>query len=430
MEYTLLLIDTNTDYFEIIQQGLGDEKLTFFNGTGYSSFSKLVNAAIESAPTEIVFIVSYKARPTAEHVRKTLELLDQGYGLVGLHEFRFFAFKKQLFREIGLFDERYVSGGFEDDDIKHRLIEHDIAFYLTTECPAIWQASRWDYGPSEIYHNDKWFHQYYPHTNKVQHIIRLEPEIPTTAYDLGTPVPTKFLSHRLHSVASTDKVIPIMDATFINSLDDFTTIVVSDKIEDYHKMKTLLGNDYGLIFFDCSDCLSFSQTINKCAESAPTDKIIIIFGSVIPTAESINTIKTEINRGIGIASLCDFKFFGINRAVFNHVGIFDERFYGHEHSVNDYFLRCITANVSVVHIHASIAKTTSLIKIENPVFSDYKHWEAKWETPVTGKMIKKLPEHYHQYKFKAKDKKLLGFIEHSYTNSGWHGELIRKMLFE
>lgn len=128
MNYTLILIDRTKEYFDVIQQGLQNEKLTFFDGNGFPSFSKLVNAAIESAPTEIVIIMSYKVRPGPEHIYKILNLLNQGYGFVGLHEFRFFGVKKQLFRKIGIFDEGYATGGYEDDDLKIRMIENDIAF--------------------------------------------------------------------------------------------------------------------------------------------------------------------------------------------------------------------------------------------------------------------------------------------------------------
>lgn len=334
MNYTLILIDRTKEYFDVIQQGLQNEKLTFFDGNGFPSFSKLVNAAIESAPTEIVIIMSYKVRPGPEHIYKILNLLNQGYGFVGLHEFRFFGVKKQLFRKIGLFDEGYATGGYEDDDLKIRMIENDIAFYLTIECPAIWKASTWDYNGSAPYFYSKWRCEYYPHTSKIQYIFRLIPESHQTTYNLGPEIPTEFLSHKQYSVACTDKVFPIMEATVVNNLDGFTTYVVSEDIKDYYKIKNLVGDDHHIEFFDCSDFISFSQAINTCVSNSPSDKIIFIFGSVLPTSDSITEIKNDINRGIGIVARCEFKFFGVNREVFNRVGIFDERFRGYEYSVD------------------------------------------------------------------------------------------------
>lgn len=428
MDYTLILFSIHPEELPVIQSGLGDIPITYFDGTGYSSYSKVVNAAIESAPTEVVILMSDKARPRPEHVYKTLDLINQGYGFVGLHEFRFFGFKKQLFRQIGLFDEGYITGGYEDDDIKNRFIENDIAFYLTIECPAVWKSSHWNYDGSRPYFDSKWQYCYYPCTSKVQYIKRLKPEISYSQYDLGPAIPTEFLSHKKYSVACTDKVFPIMEATVVNTLDEFTTYVVSEDITDYYKIKKLVGADHHIEFFDCSDFVSFSQAINSCVANAHSDKIVIIFGSVLPTSNSITEIKNDINRGIGIVARCEFKFFGVNREVFNRVGIFDERFRGYEYSVYDYVLRCISNNIALIITHADIARNTSRNKIENLVYNDYKHWEAKWVFTTDEKIVKLLPEHFHNYKFNSTSQNLVDCASHSYTNMPWFGSFFHKII--
>lgn len=429
MEYTLILFSIHPEELPVIQSGLGDIPITYFDGTGYSSYSKVVNAAIESAPTEVVILMTDKVRPRPEHVYKTLDLINQGYGFVGLHEFRFFGFKKQLFRQIGLFDEGYLTGGYEDDDLKNRMIEHDIAFYLTTECPAIVRPSHCNYAGSKPYFDSKWHYQHYPHTDIVQYITRLKPEPIYDTASLGPSIETRFLAHKTHSIACTDKVFPIMESTVITQVSDFRTFVISENINDFFRIKQMLGQSTDIEYFDCSKYISYSQTINTCVEQSPNDKIIIILGSVSPSSKDISEIKNYINRGIGIAAVCEFKCFGVNREVFKQVGSFDERFQGYEYSVYDYVLRCIKQNISLIITHAVVPRFTSKNKIEKIVYSDHKHWESKWEIPETGKVAKLLPEHFHNYKFTSNGStEILNCAQHSYTNLTKFGKFFHKVL--
>jgi hypothetical protein len=49
---------------------LSPTKIEYFDGTGYTSFSKLVNACVEQSPTETVIIMSDKVLPTDADVKK------------------------------------------------------------------------------------------------------------------------------------------------------------------------------------------------------------------------------------------------------------------------------------------------------------------------------------------------------------------------
>jgi hypothetical protein len=419
MEYTLILFSIHPEELPEIQRGLGNIPVTYFDGTGYSSYSKVVNAAIASAKTETVILMSDKARPSAAHVHKTLELLEQGYGFVGLHEFRFFGFKKQLFREMGLFDEGYITGGYEDDDIKNRLIERDIAFYLTNECPAVVRQTHWNYEGSRPYFVSKWNYQFYPQTDKVQYITRLTPEPTYSTYDLGKSVPTRFLSHKTNSVGCTDKVFQLMDAKILDTSTDITTIVISENIGDFYKAKSLIGNADNLGFFNCSNYDSFSKVVNTCVSSAPSDRVILIFGSVLPTPGAISAIKYELAKGIGVSASCEFRLFGINRQVCKHVGAFDENFQSCEYNTRDYLLRCIMANISITLTHATVPRSVSLSKVEQPSYSDHTRWEAKWLFTANGNIMKLLPEKSHSYNFSTKNNiPILDCVRHGFTNSG------------
>ena len=113
----------------------------------YPSFSKVVNEAICKATNEIVIICSYKARPTPSDVQRLLSLLDEGYGFVGLYRFGFFGFRKDLIHRIGFMDERFLGGGYEDNDFMQRVIEADIAYYDAENIQFIQRPSSWTQRP-------------------------------------------------------------------------------------------------------------------------------------------------------------------------------------------------------------------------------------------------------------------------------------------
>lgn len=202
MNYRIYLIDTDRTYFDEIQESLMPDTLNFFDGNGYSSFSKLVNACVASCPTETVLITNYKARPTPEHVHKTLRLLNSGYAFVGLGKFKFFGLKKELFRRIGMLDERYVGGGHEDYDFIVRLIENNLALYMTEEVPINHAPSRWANSdgkyPGYEHWCAKWEHVWYPGEGLPKFLIRTMEE-EKYHYDLGPSVPVQYMTCRENS---------------------------------------------------------------------------------------------------------------------------------------------------------------------------------------------------------------------------------------
>jgi len=127
-----------------------------YDGTGYESFSKLINHCIKNSENEIIIIVSDKVRATPELINKTIKLLNEGYGLVGLWRFAFFGFKKDLIRKIGWFDERFIGGGYEDNDFILRMKEANIAYYATEEAPYNFIPTSWSYSQSRDFYYKKW----------------------------------------------------------------------------------------------------------------------------------------------------------------------------------------------------------------------------------------------------------------------------------
>jgi hypothetical protein len=198
--YSLFLISHKPETHAEIQRGLGSETLRFYHGANFPSFSRLVNRCVADAHTETVIIMSHKVRPNSSHVKRTLELLDQGYAFVGLHMFRFFGFRKELFREIGFFDERYVGGGFEDYDFVVRMIENNLAFYTDESVPMVGGPSSWEKDgmyPGYPHWCTKWKH-FWNSTSHLPIPERIERTMSEEAYnyDLGPSTGIKFLRGR------------------------------------------------------------------------------------------------------------------------------------------------------------------------------------------------------------------------------------------
>jgi hypothetical protein len=200
-EYSLYLISNKPQVYPEIQSGLQPENLNFFDGTGVSNFSTLVNTCVVQAPTETVILMSDKVRPTQYHVQKTLELLERGYAFVGLRLFRFFGFRKELFRQIGCFDERFYKTGYEDYDFVVRMIENNLAFYTDEIVPWIDSPSQWTVNghyPGYQHWGTKWKHYWRPDSHIPTKIERTMPEERYQAYldKLGPSDGWKFLTGR------------------------------------------------------------------------------------------------------------------------------------------------------------------------------------------------------------------------------------------
>lgn len=156
-----ILIPSNRPHLaEITKECLKEFNPIIHDGSNYPSFSKLINDCIVKSKHEIVIIASDKIRPTSNDIKKMLFLLKKGFGFVGMHNFYFFGMSKNLIRKIGFFDERFVGGGYEDVDWGKRLLEHDIALYISIETPIIQtqMKSSWNYEKSYQFFIKKWEH--------------------------------------------------------------------------------------------------------------------------------------------------------------------------------------------------------------------------------------------------------------------------------
>lgn len=197
--YTIIIPSHIPEYGEKAQKSLLPLKSRIFDGSDYgknSSFSKLMNDCILSCPTEIVIICNHKMRAQKKDIDKILEMVQKGFGLVCLHSFWFFGFKKELIRRIGFFDERFIGGGYEDIDFMRRVQEEDIAVFqmeytetmYSKESPNLSRKSSWDSTEGEKFNDLKW--------RELGHkSIRLLGEEDYSHYDIGESTGNTFLPY-------------------------------------------------------------------------------------------------------------------------------------------------------------------------------------------------------------------------------------------
>ena len=155
--YSCFLLSNKPHLYSEVVKRLKTVNVNFYDGKDVESFAKLVNSCVESCKTEIVILMSDKMRPIDHNIYKTIELLNYGYAFVGMYRFGFFGFKKELFRKIGPLDERFVGGGYEDDDFYIRLCEANLSMYLSQEVTYIGSSSSWNIQGAEHFYK-KWLH--------------------------------------------------------------------------------------------------------------------------------------------------------------------------------------------------------------------------------------------------------------------------------
>lgn len=99
----------------------------------YFSYSRLINHAVETSPTETMIFINDRCFPTVENVEKILWQLQNGFACVYLYNAGFIGFTKNLIRRIGWWDERHLNGDWSDQEWSIRLKEADLAFYESQE---------------------------------------------------------------------------------------------------------------------------------------------------------------------------------------------------------------------------------------------------------------------------------------------------------
>ena len=99
----------------------------------YPSFSEMINDSITSSPTEVVIWMNDRITPKPQDVIHIVELLENGFAAACKYSAAFLGSTKELYRQIGWWDERFYGGGWEDDDFVIRLRLANLAYYESQE---------------------------------------------------------------------------------------------------------------------------------------------------------------------------------------------------------------------------------------------------------------------------------------------------------
>ena len=173
-EYTAICLSNKLEKFQRIEKTLPELNLNFLSGEGCPSYSYLINQAIKNSPTEKFITFGDKAFPQLIHFEKAMRLLNDGFASVQLYCLGFCGWDKELFRIIGLFDERYIGGGLEHPDILIRMKEANIAYYESLEVPYERSPGTWPGEKAADFFHKKWISPKYE--GQIDYEKRIMPE--------------------------------------------------------------------------------------------------------------------------------------------------------------------------------------------------------------------------------------------------------------
>ena len=87
----------------------------------------MINESVIITESEFMIFINPKSEVKPDDVYNIIDDLCDGYALSTVIAFGFWGCTKQIFNKVGLMDERFIGGEYEDDDFIIRLIENDLA---------------------------------------------------------------------------------------------------------------------------------------------------------------------------------------------------------------------------------------------------------------------------------------------------------------
>ena len=93
----------------------------------YPSYSQAVNEAVIETESEFMILINPQANPEIEDIELIISELCNGYAYSSVVSFGLWGITKEVFRRIGMFDERFLGGEYEDNDFLIRMQQLDVA---------------------------------------------------------------------------------------------------------------------------------------------------------------------------------------------------------------------------------------------------------------------------------------------------------------
>jgi hypothetical protein len=155
-KYPIIVIDDNSDRPD--GEYIKNDRVKVIYNTEKKGLTSLWNQILNESETEYIILMGDKLRPLEKDFTLIEEKLKMGFGIVATYMLGFFGMSKFLINKIGIFDEGFTSGGFEDTDIMNRLFINDIALYFSMETEYIKIPTNWSPNTAnQTYYNTKWF---------------------------------------------------------------------------------------------------------------------------------------------------------------------------------------------------------------------------------------------------------------------------------
>jgi len=161
-------------------------------------------------------------------------------------------------------------------------------------------------------------------------------------------------------------------------MNNYSIYLISNKPHVFNEMQAELAPET-LNFFDGSNVKNFSQLVNSCVASSPTETVILMSDKVRPTPVHIHKTLELLDSGYAFVGLRLFRFFGFKKELLRRIGFFDERFIGTGYEDYDFVVRMIENNLafyteeSVPYIDSPSQWTV------NGHYPGYTHWCEKWK---------------------------------------------------
>jgi len=99
----------------------------------YTSFSQIINEAVVETSLEFMIFFNPRTTPTREGINRIINDLCNGFAWSSVCAYGFFGTTKELFRKIGLMDERFIGGNYEDNDFTMRMKQANLAINFRFE---------------------------------------------------------------------------------------------------------------------------------------------------------------------------------------------------------------------------------------------------------------------------------------------------------
>ena len=99
----------------------------------YISFSQIINEAVVETESEFMIFFNPRTTPTREGINRIMDDLCNGFAWSSVCAYGFFGTTKELFKRIGLMDERFIGGNYEDNDFTMRMKQANLAINFRFE---------------------------------------------------------------------------------------------------------------------------------------------------------------------------------------------------------------------------------------------------------------------------------------------------------